>query len=159
MYSFVCILSVIALASCASTPIVPIEDRSIQKVHAIDLTKDEIYDISLEWMAKTLIDTRGVFELKNKDKDKIIGTGQTYYIQKSFWGPVNVPCRFTVMVEAKENKYKTTYNNFIGLLGKSNGRLKPVEEKEHIDFVKAKLAIIDDGLYGYLKKYKSNTNW
>jgi hypothetical protein len=63
------------------------------------------------------------------------------------------------MVEAKENKYKTTYNNFIGLFGKSNGRLKPVEEKEHIDFVKAKLAIIDDGLYNYLKKYKSNTGW
>jgi len=159
MYSVACILSVVALASCASTPIAPIEDRSMQIVHDIDLTKDEIYDISLEWMAKTLIDTRGVFELKNKDKDKIIGTGQTYYIQKSFWGPVNVPCRFTVMVEAKENKYKTTYNNFIGLLGKSNGRLKPVEEKEHIDFVKAKLAIIDDGLYDYLKKYKSNTNW
>jgi hypothetical protein len=159
MYFFVCILSVVALASCASAPIAPMEDRSMQYVHDIDLTKNEIYDISLEWMAKTLIDTRGVFELKDKDKDKIIGTGQTYYIKKSFWGPVNVPCRFTVMVEAKENKYKTTYNNFIGLLGKSNGRLKPVEEKEHIDFVKAKLAIIDDGLYDYLKKYKSNTNW
>lgn len=159
IHFFVCILSVIALASCASTPIAPIEDRSMQKVHAIDLTKDEIYDISLEWMAKALIDTRGVFELKDKDKDKIIGTGQTYFIKKSFWGPENVPCRFTVMVEAKENKYKTTYNNFIGLFGKSNGRLMPVEEKEQIDFVKAKLAIIDDGLYNYLTKYKSNTNW
>jgi hypothetical protein len=131
----------------------------MQKVHDIDLTKDEIYDISLEWMAEMLLDSKGVFELKDKDNGKIVGTGQTFFIKKTFWGPVDVPCRFTVMVEAKDNRYKATYNNFIGLYGKNYGRLKPVEEKELIDFVKAKLAIIDESLYNYLKRYKSNTNW
>ena len=45
----VCILAVFALASCASAPIAPIEDRSMPKVHDIDLTKNEIYDMSLDW--------------------------------------------------------------------------------------------------------------
>jgi len=159
MHYCACILSVIALNSCASMPVAPIEDRSMQKVHDIDLKKDEIYEISLEWMTKTLSDSKGVFELIDKDSGKIIGTGLTSFIKKSFWGPEEIPCRFTVMVEAKYNKYKTTYNNFVGLSGKSYGRLKPVEQKEYIDTVKAKLAIIDDNLYSYLKKYKSNTNW
>jgi hypothetical protein len=135
------------------------EDRSMQKVHEIDLAKDEIYESSLEWMTKTLSDSKGIFELTDKDKGKIIGTGLTFYIKKSIWGPEDVACRFTVMVEAKDNKYKTTYNNFISLSGKSYGRLKPVERKEYIDTVKAKLAVIDDDLYRYLKKSKSNTNW
>jgi hypothetical protein len=159
MYCCACILSVIALNSCASTPVAPIEDRSMQKVHDIDFAKDDIYEISLEWMTKTLSDSKGIFELKNKDQGKIIGTGLTFFIKKSFWGPVDVPCRFTIMVEAKDNKYKTTYSNFISLSGKSYGRLKPVEEKEYIDAVKAKLAIVDDDLYRYLKKSKSNTKW
>jgi len=137
MHYCVCILLVNALTSCASAPVAPIEDRSMQKVHDIDLTKNEIYDLSLEWMAAMLSDSRGVFELIDKDKGKIIGTGQTFFIKNSFWGMENVPCRFTVMVEVKDNKYKTIYNNFIGLSGKSYGRLKPVEEKEYIDFVKS----------------------
>jgi hypothetical protein len=131
----------------------------MQKVHDIDLTKDEIYDISLEWMTKTLSDSKGIFELKDKERGNLVGTGLTFFIKRSIWGPEDVPCRFTIMVEAKDNKYKTTYSNFISLSGKSYGRLKPVEQKEYIDKVKAKLAIIDDNLYDYLNKSKSNTNW
>jgi len=74
-------------------------------------------------------------------------------------GSANVLCRFTLFVEAKDNTYRTTYNNFVGLWGESHSRPEPLEQKEYVDSVKAKLAIIDDDLYGYLKKYKSNTNW
>ena len=65
MRYFVCILSVSVFASCASAPIAPIEDRSMQKVHDIDLTKNEIYDMSLEWMARTFFDTKEVIELQD----------------------------------------------------------------------------------------------
>ena len=43
------------------------EDRSMQKVHEIDLTKNEIYDISLEWMARTFFDNKEVVEIKDKE--------------------------------------------------------------------------------------------
>jgi hypothetical protein len=62
-------------------------------------------------------------------------------------------------VEAKDNKYRTTYNNFVALHGESQSRPAPLEEKEYVDAVKAKLAIIDEDLFGYLKKYKSNPDW
>lgn len=156
---FVCILSVIALASCASAPVAPIEDRSMQKVHDIDLTKDEIYDISLEWMARTFFDNKEVIELKDKDSGKIIGKGITAFKGKIGWFSANIPCRFTLTVEAKDHKYRTTYNNFVGLYGENQTRPEPLEQKEYVDAVKAKLALIDDGLYDYLKKAKSNTDW
>jgi hypothetical protein len=135
------------------------EDRSLQKVHDIDLTKNEIYDASLEWMAQTLSGPREVIELKDKDNGKIIGKGITSFRGKIGIGSTNVLCRFTLIVEAKDNKYRTTYNNFVGLWGESYNRPEPVEKKEYIDSVKAKLALLDEDLYNYLKKSKSNTNW
>jgi len=156
---FVCILSVVAFASCASMPVAPMEDRSMQKVHDIDLTKNEIYDKSLEWMAQTLSGSREVIELKDKDSGKIIGKGITSFRGKIGIGSTNVLCRFTLIVEAKDNKYRTTYNNFVGLWGESYNRPEPLEQKKYIDAVKAKLAVIDGDLYNYLKKSKSNANW
>ena len=159
MYYFVCILSVIAFASCASMPIAPIEDRSMQKVHDIDLTKNEIYDISLEWMARTFFDNKEVIEIKDKENGKIIGKGITTFKGKIGWFSANIPCRFTLIVEAKDNKYRTTYNNLVGLYGENQTRPEPLEKKEYVDAVMAKIAVIDDGLYSYLKKSKSNTDW
>ena len=159
MYSFACILSVVAFASCGSMPITPIEDQSMQKVHSIALTKNEIYDISLEWMAQLLTDYSEVFELKDKDNGKIIGKGIVSFYGKVTWGWQIIPCRVTMIVEAKDNTYRTTYTNFIGLWGRDYRKPKPLEKKENYDALKAKLAVIDDGLYNYLKKSKSNTNW
>jgi len=159
MRYFVCILSVSAFASCASMPKAPIEDRSAQKVHDIDLTKNEVYDISLEWMARTFFDSKEVIELKDKDNGKIIGKGITTFKGKIGWFSSIIPCRFTLIIEAKDNKYRTTYTNFVGLWGENQSRPEPLEQKAYVDAVKAKLAIIDDDLYGYLKKSKSNRDW
>ena len=159
MRYFVCILSVSIVASCASAPIAPIEDRSMRKVHDVDLTKNEIYDMSLEWMARTFFDNKEVIELQDKDNGKIIGKGITTFKGKIGWFSANIPCRFTLIVEAKDNKYRTTYNNLVGLYGENQSRPEPLEQKEYVDAVKAKLAVIDDGLHDYLKKSKSEANW
>jgi hypothetical protein len=159
MHSFICILSVVAFASCASAPVAPIEDRSMQKVHEIGLTKNEIYDLSLEWMPQGLLDSSELIEYKDKDKGKIIAKGLTSFKGRVTFGSEMIPCRFTMILEARDNTYRTTYTNFIGRWGKSYIKAKPVEEKEYIDAVKAKLAIVDDSLYKYLNKHKSGANW
>jgi hypothetical protein len=156
---FAGVLSVLAFASCASMPVAPMEERSMQKVHDVDLTKNEIYDVSLEWMARTFFDNREVIEITDKENGKIIAKGMTLFKGEIGWFSGDIPCRFTLTVEAKDNKYRTTYNNFVALHGESQNRPVPLEEKEYVDAVKAKLAVIDEDLYGYLKKYKSNTDW
>ncbi len=131
----------------------------MQKVHDVDLTKNEIYDVSLEWMARTFFDNREVIEITDKENGKIIAKGMILFKGKIGWFSGDMPCRFTLTVEAKDNKYRTTYNNFVALHGESQNRPVPLEEKEYVDAVKAKLAVIDEDLYAYLKKYKSNTDW
>ncbi len=154
-----CILSVFVFASCGSMPVAPTEERSMQNVRDIDLTKNEIYDLSLEWVAKTFIDSREVIELKDRDNGKIIGKGLTSFRGKVGWFSADIPCRFTLIVEAKDNKYRTTYTNFVGLWGESQTRAVPLVEKKYVDAVKAKIALLDDDLHGYLVKSKSKTDW
>jgi len=154
-----CIISVIAFASCGSMPVAPVEDRTVQKVHDIALTKNEIYDLSLEWVAKTFIDSREVIELKDKDNGKVIGKGLTSFRGKVGWFSADIPCRFTLILEAKDNKYRTTYTNFVGLWGESQTRVEPLVEKKYVDAVKAKITLLDDDLHGYLIQSKSKTDW
>jgi hypothetical protein len=130
----------------------------MQKVHEIDLTKNEIYDLSLEWMARTFFDNKEIIEVQDKDNGKIIGKGIVFFRGKIGWFSADIPCRFTLIVEAKDNKYRTTYNNFVGLHGENQTRPEPLQQKDYVDSVKAKLAAIDEDLYNYLKKSKSNTN-
>jgi hypothetical protein len=158
-YYSVCILSVVVLASCASMPVAPIKDRSVQKVHDIELTKNEIYDLSLEWMYQTFLDQKDVIELKDNEKGMLIGKGITSFEGKIGIITVTIPCRFTLIVETKDSKYRTTYNNFIGLWGENYGRPEPLEQKAYVDAVKAKLVRIDDDLHSYLETSKANSNW
>lgn len=164
MYYFVFVFSSILLASCATNPVpvvvvVPIEDRSMEKVREINLTKDEIYDSALEWIAQTFVDSKAVIELKDKDNGKIIGKGMTSFTSSNRLASSNIPCRFTLIVEAKDNKYRTTYNNFVGMWGQLSDMPLPLDQNPYIDDVKAKLSLMDDGLYFYLIKSKSNKNW
>ena len=115
--------------------------------------------MSLEWMARTFFDNKEVIELKDKDNGKIIGKGITMFRGKIGWFSANIPCRFTLLVEAKDNKYRTTYNNFVGLYGENQTRPEPLEQQAYVDAVKEKLALIDDSLYKYLSKPKSNSDW
>ncbi len=131
----------------------------MQKVRDIDLTKNEIYDLSLEWVAKTFIDSREVIELKDKDNGKVIGKGLTSIRGKIGWFSADIPCRFTLIVEAKDNKYRTTYANFISLLGENQTRVEPLVQQNYVDAVREKLALLDDDLYSYLMKSKSKTDW
>ena len=45
--------------------------------------------------------------MKDKDKGMIIGKGLTSFHGKIGWFSEDIPCRFTVIVEAKDNKYRT----------------------------------------------------
>ena len=159
LYCLACVLPIVVFASCASAPVAPMEDRSMQKIHDIDLAKNEIYDRSLEWMYQTFLDPKEVIDLRAKDEGMLIGKGILMFRGKIGWFSADIPCRFTLVLEAKDNKYRTTYGNFVGLWGENYSRPQPLEEKKYIDEVKAKLAIMDDALYDYMKKTESGTHW
>lgn len=150
------ILAFTIIISCVGYQIVPQEERIFRQIHEVKLTKNEIFSKCLEWMAQTFVDSKDVVELKDKETGKIIGKGITNFVAG---GIASIPCRFTIIIEIKEYKYRATYKNFIGLFGKYSNNPMPLEHKTYIDQVKANLATLDNNLYAYLTISKKANDW
>jgi len=146
------------ISGCAVTkqaPVVPPEELTLQEVHEITLSKDAIFARSLEWMVRAFVDSSQVIELRDKENGKIIGKGMTEFYN----GEMPTPCRFTMMIEAKNNKYRVTYSNFTGMWGAARNLPRPLWHSGHIEQVKAKLRKLDASLYSYLLEEKNGKDW
>jgi hypothetical protein len=91
-----CILLSANLVGCAGLEIVPVEQRSLQCIHEVNMSKDQIFDKSLEWMAQTYVDSKEVIEIKDKENGKIIGKGLTRILIN---GISTLPCRYTFIID------------------------------------------------------------
>jgi hypothetical protein len=151
--ALVILAAIISFLGCVGMQVVPPEERVVQQVHEVDLTKDQIFSKCLEWMAQSFVDSKEVIELKDKENGKIIGKGVTDFMRA---GVVSIPCRFTMIVEIKDSKYRTTYKNFIGLYREQS---VPLEHKGDIDQVKESLLVFDRDLYVYLTSSKKADDW
>jgi hypothetical protein len=145
------IIAGLILASCVTYKITPVEERQVQKIHEINLSKDKIYDASLEWMARTFNDSKAVIEIKDKENGKIVGKGVTDSIDT-----MNNPlqCVYTMVIEIKDNKYRTTYNNFY-----TTFRGESVTTERAIIPLKENLIVLDNSLYSFIQNSTKSSNW
>jgi len=104
-------------------------------------------------MAVTFTDSKAVIEIKDKENGKIVGKGVASYADPAKFG-MTMPCRFTMTVDIKDNKCRTTYNNFIDMVS-INYHLQSEPE---LDSVKKSIANIDSSLTSFLSK-TNNDNW
>jgi hypothetical protein len=134
-------------------PDAPPKELSLQQVREINLFKGEIFDKTMELIAQSFGNSKEVIQLKDRENGKIIGKGLTHFMSG---GITRVPVRFTLIVEIKDNKYRTTYSDFaaIGMVGGD-----PLVTKRFVDDVKVHLMEFDESLYDYLTKAKANSNW
>lgn len=143
------------VVACAGLklPDAPPEELSLQQVREINLNKNEIFDKTMECIAQSFRDSKEVIQLTDRENGKIIVKGVTHFISG---GIAHVPVRFTLIVEIKDSKYRTTYNNFaaIGMVGGD-----PLVTKQFVDDVKVNLRAFDESLYTYLKQAKAPSNW
>ena len=159
MKKIIIIVAFTIIISCVAPggfQIVPQEERIVRQIHEVKLTKDEIFPKCLEWMAQTFVDSKEVVELKDKETGKIIGKGITNFMSG---GIVSIPCRYTIVIDIKDYKYRTTYKNFIGLFGQYRNDPVPLKHKAYIDEVKTKLMSLDQDLFIYLTTAKKDDNW
>ena len=85
------------------------DEMSLKIVYETKLEKDKVFDLSLEWLAKTFTSSKSVIEYEDKTVGKIIGNGQISYILTSMGMSVPIPCNFTMSIEIKENRYRLVF--------------------------------------------------
>ncbi|XOZ33155.1 DUF4468 domain-containing protein [Halomonadaceae bacterium KBTZ08] len=148
------ILVVLVIAGCVSRP-TP-EQMKMQNVHQVDLSKEEIFDQSQEWMSEVFVDSKEVIELANPDTGTIIGKGMTkVYLMDMY----ETPARFTMRVDIKDGKYRTTYDDWTGMYGEYNNEPRPLSTKNQVDQLEKGLRKMDQELLEYLKSGGSSDDW
>jgi hypothetical protein len=94
------------LGSCGSAPAtLPPEELVIQRIFEVDKSKDELYRISMEWMAKTFKSSKAVIQYEDKEEGVIVGKGFTV-VRYGLGIPANT--YFTLTIEVKDNKARAT---------------------------------------------------
>ena len=151
---------ILFIISCAAMlDKIPEEDLRVQKVFEVDLNKGEIYSSSVQWMAKTFVDSKEVIEVKDAENGRLIGKGITEFRVQI----IQVPCRYTMTIEAKDNKVRITFDNFVGLWGKYHNQPRAIGkykgERGYLEEIKNKLNILADDLNNHLNKTKADSDW
>jgi len=148
-FAWVCI-GLMAMAGCGRLVKVPEKERMVRQVVDIRLPKNEIYDRALEWCAKKLVNVNDDIVVKDREKGKIIAKGTGKY-SEYFDFLVDRQFSYNLTIEARENRYRVTFDNFIVYYDERQIRSSPMEYKFEIDKIRKKL----DGLTVGLREYVS----
>ena len=139
------------LIGCAAFTAIPIEERKSEIViEDLNKGKDELYDITLEWMAKVFKDSKSVIEVKDKNRGKIIGKG--YWVVTGFG---NTGVTFTLSISIKESKIRGQFENY----GYYDGSPIYTSDKWVLEKSKQKAIEKMDDLKKYINEYGADEKW
>ena len=110
-YLSLIVVGVLLLPGCGRLTKASDEERMIRQVYTVDLTRDRIFDRALEWCAKKLSGARDDVIVKDREKGKIIGKGTGKY-SEYFDFLVDREFSYNLTIEAKDGRYRVTYDNF-----------------------------------------------
>lgn len=157
LFSMLCL--VVLLPGCFAmtkpAPTVPEQELTLIKTHDTALDKNTIFNKSLEWIAISFPGFTQSIEMKNKDSGRIVGKGLTEFYN----GHNPVSCRFSILVEVKDKKYRVTYSKFTGLWGHDRNMPRSLWHPNHIGQVKANLESLDKKLYEFISGVHADSDW
>ena len=113
------LVAYLLLTACVPTITVPnstpVNDASYQQVIELpNQTKQQIFEKSKQWMARTFVSPKNVFQYENLQEGRIIGNSTanlTSTVVNSLVGPVSVPYQagFTMTEDIKDGKARITF--------------------------------------------------
>jgi len=139
------------LPGCGRLVKVPDQERMIRQVYSVGLSKDEIYDRALEWCAKKLASVNDDIVVKDKEKGKIIGKGTGKY-SEYFDFLVDREFSYTITVEARDGRYRVTYDNFIVYYDERQLKSSKAEFKFEINKIRKQIDKLLDDIRDYISK-------
>lgn len=101
--------------NAAQQEILPLKDGNVfyEKIYDVDSTlqKQELYDRSMRWLAKTFVDSKEVIRIANKETGNIVGKGIFDVVTSGFWGGTT---RIQVIIDitVKDKKYRVQFYQF-----------------------------------------------
>lgn len=155
---------ILILPGCGRMVKVPDQERMIRQVYSVGLTKDGIYDRALEWCANKLASVNDDIVVKDKEKGRIIAKGTGKY-SEYFDFLVDREFSYTITIEAKDGRYRVTYDNFIVYYDERQLKSSKAEFKFEINKIKKQIDKLLVDLRDYVsggmaeKEIKKEEEW
>lgn len=145
------ILAVFALAGCVdSYRTLPPEQQPFQAVHEVTLPKDRVYLAAQTWFAQNLGKSKEALQIQDKEAGLLVGKIILPGALHDAMGIVSYPMKLSVKIEAKDNKYRATYEDFILMAGGPVGDREVIVGREHTE-AKAAAAKLDAEILAAIK--------
>lgn len=145
--SFILIGVSFFILGCLGTPL-PAEKAQYEQVVQHSYNKDEAYERSKMWIAKTFNSARAVVEYENKDQGRVIGNGAITYR----YGLNTLRAYFSLQIDVKDSR---TRLKFFNLRNYVKGASRPIlsNHKKNID---KRLKDIVSSYFTYMNREKNN---
>ncbi len=144
------LVSIVSLfLSCSSFEKIENPTEEIIEIVDIDLAKEKIFNLSLQFIAENFRSAKAVIEYQDRETGRIIGNGSTTVSD----GLMNRPATFIMIIDVKDKKYRITYKSLMYQPGTAMP-WKPIDYAVPYKHMKTQL----DSLTIRLKKYISTTS-
>lgn len=144
----VCIVIILSaqFISCTLPPQATEVDKKTEDVVDVKLSKSEIFNKCLQWMATTFVSSKHVIELQDSAQGVIIGNG----IVDASWQSMSFVINFTLRIDIKDQKYRFKSFNYIAHYGNTSNPGNPNMSKELADRTRDKINELEKSLFTYL---------
>lgn len=124
-------LSILLFGNCLS--VLPREQRRTEAVFTTQLTKKEIYDRALVYLAKSLVNANLNIQIRDSENGRIVSHRNLRY-QSGFQCLYGCDLEFNIDLTAKDGKYRIILDDVLmygnNQYGQRIGILKPYSETE-----------------------------
>ncbi len=142
------------LLGCAGQQRAPAEEQYYQKVFEVDLSKQKIYEETLQWMAESFVSSKAVIEYKNEKEGTIIGNGAVEIRPVGYVGYLG----YTLKIEIKDKKYRVTSCCY-RKADSTNIHPSHYTKRRSVAYARGRIEELANDLYLYLNKEKKPDNW
>lgn len=154
---------IVTMSACATSTMLPPEQRQIQEIIETDKSQDELYVTTRTWMTRAFKEAQEVIQYEDKEAGIIIGKGLTPATDKAFKilaatialassAPTGKPyLGFTITTEIKESRIRVTIDQiYVMVLGLPDE--SPIETVEAFEKAKPDLQAVMSDLKNFLKQ-------
>jgi hypothetical protein len=150
-YISILMIGAVFIAGCGRLVKVSEKEQMVRQVFNAPLSNNEIYDRALEWCAKKFVNLNDAIVVKDREKGRIIGKGNSKY-SEYFDFLVDREFSYAFTIEVKDGRYRVTFDNFIVYYDERQIRSSKAEFKFEIGKIKKILGPLMKNLHEYVVK-------